>query len=365
MKKVIVISAINIFDGGPLSVFRDFLTSIKNTHSENFRIIAFVHKVELFNSDFKQIEFKEIPSSRSSYILRFFFEYIYFYLFSIKHKPKYWFSFHDISPLLFSTVQFVYCHNPSPFYNFVFRDIYTSPKLVLFSIFYKFFYRFNINSNKFIVVQQDWIRQEFVNLFNINEEKIIVANPSCKTVINPNILVKNPTLNFFYPTLPRSFKNIEILCKSVEIILRNFNYNFSIYITIDGTENKYSKNIIKKYGYLENIKFIGKQKRQEVYCLYNYTDCLIFPSKLETWGMPLTEFRQFNKPILVSDLPYAHENIGDYNKVRFFNPYDPEELASLMKDFLDSKLVYDNPKETNYNQPYCKSWEELNNLIFK
>ena len=64
---------------------------------------------------------------------------------------------------------------------------------------------------------------------------------------------------------------------------------------------------------------------------------MIFSSLLETWGLPISEYKMLNKPIFLSDLPYAHETLGDYSKSRFFDPYHAGDLADGMKRFLDGK----------------------------
>ena len=54
-----------------------------------------------------------------------------------------------------------------------------------------------------------------------------------------------------------------------------------------------------------------------MYEKYNKIDCLIFPSKLETWGLPISEFMAFDKPMLIADLPYAHETAAGAKYVAF------------------------------------------------
>lgn len=78
-RKCIVISGINIFEGGPLSIFKDCLTYISNSDiSTDFIVIALVHKSVLFNqTDFSNIKFEEFPKSRTSYFYRLYYEYFF------------------------------------------------------------------------------------------------------------------------------------------------------------------------------------------------------------------------------------------------------------------------------------------------
>ena len=58
---------------------------------------------------------------------------------------------------------------------------------------------------------------------------------------------------------------------------------------------------------------------------------LIFPSFIETFGLPLLEARESGAPVLAADTPFAREILANYEKAEFF-PYDnPEILAEKIK----------------------------------
>ena len=271
-----------------------------------------------------------------------------------------------ISPSLNSnTKQAVYCHNPSPFNSINIKDIYLQPTQFFFRLFYKFLYQINIKKNTYVIVQQQWLREKFAELFRLEMGKIIVAPPQIDAVPLQYLLAneKKATVKlFFFPTFPRPFKNIEVICEAAIELAKHSN-DFQVVITIDGTENAYAKSIIDKFSQVKNLRFIGLISRNEVYKFYSLTDVLIFPSKLETWGLPISEFKQFNKPIFVSDLQYAKETVGDYAYAKFFNPNDANELALLMSGFLRSEIVYDVPLPQIINNPYAKNWDELFNKL--
>jgi glycosyltransferase involved in cell wall biosynthesis len=166
---------------------------------------------------------------------------------------------------------------------------------------------------------------------------------------------------FFFPTFPRPFKNIELICEAVKLMLLQNNNSFKVIITIDGSENNYAKSIFNKYNNISNISFIGLIDRNSVYNQYAKCDFLIFPSKLETWGLPISEFKQFHKPMLVSNLPYAKETVGDYQFVNFFDVNNPEQLASLMVSFLNNEVSYDKTASICYEEPFSEDWDKLFN----
>lgn len=368
MNKKLVISGINFFEGGPLSIFNDCLSYINSSSFvKDCDVIALVHKVELFDrKKLNNIEFVEFPKSRSSYLYRLYYEYIYFYKYSKKIDVAFWLSLHDITPRLYKTKQAVYCHNAAPFGSLNLRTFFYHLRHFIFSLFYKYIYKINIKSNRYIIVQQSWLRDIFADKFDFDPKKIIVAIPQVATM--PGERNEKPTKNkevsFFFPTYPRPFKNIEIIGEAVTILNEHGIKNFKVYITVDGSENKYARRILKKYGALKNIDFIGLQNREKIYDLYEEIDCLIFPSKLESWGLPISEFKQYGKPMLVADLPYARETVGDYPKAKFFKIFSPNELATSMRRLIsDENMNFEKVNPILYSAPFARNWEELFKIL--
>lgn len=363
MKKIIVISAINFRSGGPLSILHDLVNYLDTNLSSTYRIIVLVHSKSVAPNT-KNIDYIEFPKSVKSYLFRFYYEYFYFNKLSIKFKPYLWLSLHDVTPRVNTKIQAVYCHNPSPFYNLSKKEFYLDKSFTFQKFLYKYIYRININRNNFVIVQQNWIKDEFKKMFGL--KNIIVANPSIDIRFNnKSKKIKNKKKIFFYPSFPRIFKNFDVLCDSVNLIDKKYHDKFELLITISGSENKYSNMIYKKFKNLKNIKFIGLQTRKKVFEIYQKSDCLIFPSKLETWGLPLSEYKLFKKPIIVSDLPYAHETVGNYDKAKFFKPDDKKMLSKFIVDFLNDKLVYDNNVTIKKKKLFSSSYEQLFKILLR
>jgi glycosyltransferase involved in cell wall biosynthesis len=117
--------------------------------------------------------------------------------------------------------------------------------------------------------------------------------------------------------------------------------------------------MVKKYQSLKMIRFVGFLSREEVNHYYQQSDCLLFSSKTETWGLPVTEAKEYGTSIIISDLPYAKESVGKYEKVKFFDPDNAVELAGIIKNFVNNSISYDPTKETIYEKPFVRNWDEL------
>lgn len=365
MKKI-VISAINFFEGGPLSIYKDCLDNIvEKKIYENFDIIAFVHKKECFLEYEDKVEIIELPKSRKSYLYRLWYEYIYFYFFSKSRKIDVWLSLHDITPNVIANKKYVYCHNPSPFMKTEIKNLKYSKRNFMFSVFYKYLYMINIKKNDAVIVQQDWIRNKFIEMYKL--KTVIVARPNVNVqVVNPvddNVNDKLKKFCFLYPSYPRFFKNFEVICEACQILNEKEEYDFDVLLTIDGTENKYARDLKDKYSNLRNIKFIGLQERNELFKLYNLVDCMLFPSKLETWGLPISEFKETQKPMILANLPYAIETIGSYNKVSFFDVNNASELSVIMEKEMKNESVYTGIVEKNIEEPFANNWNELLDMV--
>ena len=365
-KKILIISGINMTEGGIRKVLIDSINTSVEIFNKEWNIIALTHNKKFFvNKRIKKVCF---PNSKKSWLLRLYYEYIYFYFLSKRLRPDIWVSMHDISPNIKSKMKLLYCHNPAPFYKLKLKEIIIQPIFFLFNIFYNFFYLINIKKNDYVFVQQLWIKKIFIKKFDL--KNVIVSQPNtmnCLKKENNDIFFsenKKDKIILFYPTFPRVFKNIELICKAINCLELQIKKKIEFIVTIDGKENRYSKYIYKKWSSHEFIKFIGKQNYSDIIKIYRKTDYLVFPSLLETWGLPLTEAKNFNIPILVSDLPYAHETVGNYEKVLYINPKSIFDWSHALKSAINKKIKYKKIKLIKKkHKDVLQNWHEFWNFI--
>lgn len=362
-KPVIVISAINLRSGGPLTILQDCLKYLSNSDiSKKYRIIALVHKKELaFHPNIEYVEFQD---SVGNWAKRIYYEYLKFYKLSLKLNPYLWLSLHDTSPRVKADRQAVYMHNPSIVNKIKWSDFKYDKTYIIFSLLYKYVYRLNIKKNRHCIVQQFWLKDCIARMFNIAKDSIVVARPFNKTVNNEMPTVNCNCKQFFFPSYPRPFKNFETVCEAAKILYNEGIENITIKLTINGTESAYSKSIVEKYNNIPIIHFCGILSKEEMQAAYRETDCLIFPSRLETWGLPISEFIPFNKPIIAADEPYSHETTEGGKLVAFFKTNSPLELSNLIKDSIKgdfSKFSSITPRKLE--QPFASSYKELFDIL--
>jgi glycosyltransferase involved in cell wall biosynthesis len=364
-KKVIIISALNIREGGPLTIVNNCLSELANSDLLNrFKIVTCVHKKSLCLH--KGITYLEFPKTKNRLY------YLYYEYFGLKKKLSQYnielfISLTDKTPNVKANKKAVYIHNPTPFFEYSLNDVIHRPFLVLYKLFYAKLCSINVKSNNYVIVQQDWLRTSYSSLLNFTKSKIIVFPPV--TVLSPKRISENKKqsdncVTFIFASLPRSFKNFEIICEATKLVKNTVDDDFRVLLTLNGTENKYASDIYKKYRNEENIEFLGLIPHNELMKLFEDSNCLIFPSRLETWGLAISEYSILNKPMLLADLPYAHNTARGSKKTSFFNVNKADELAEKMIKLLkgDYSFLKEVPKES-INAPYTTSWFETFNFL--
>jgi glycosyltransferase involved in cell wall biosynthesis len=274
-------------------------------------------------------------------------------------QPDLWLSLHDITPNVRAKRRAVYCHNPAPFYRLSWKEAALEPKLQLFSWFYGYLYRINIGKNRFVIVQQDWLRSALGDVGS--RASIIVAHPytSIPPETAPSARMDADKHVFLYPALPRVFKNFEVLCEAVAQMPESVSAKCEIRLTIDGSENRYARYLRRRFGGIANVSFIGRQTRERMLQQYAEADVICFPSRLETWGLPITEAKSLRKPLLAADLPYAHETVGRYDRVLFLPARNPEAWAQAMQASVEGRLRFGRSESAQPAQPFAAGWPDL------
>lgn len=364
-RRTIVISAVNIRKGGTLTILKDCLRYL-STLAEDYRIVALVHKRDL--CDYEGVEYIEMPDIIKGWGKRLWCEYVTMGRISKELAPVcLWLSLHDTSPRVEAERQAVYCQTSFPFYEWSFRDFRMDYKIPLFAMFTKYAYKINIRRNRYLIVQQNWLREGFSRMFRLDKSKFIVAPPQRKSVEVVPAQIQKHGYTFFYASTPDCHKNFETLCEAARLLENEIGHDeFKVVLTLSGEENRYSRWLHERWGGVDSIDFAGFMSKERLYGYYEAADCMVFPSKVETWGLPITEFMEAsgNKPMLLSDLPYAHETASGASKVCFFNPSDPKELKERMKELIQDKCVALAPvPKLNVEEPEADSWKELFEIL--
>ncbi len=116
-------------------------------------------------------------------------------------------------------------------------------------------------------------------------------------------------------------KNLKIIKPVAEYLTNKYpDFKFRFVVTINAEDFGYNKNNIPNW-----FLPIGKVKISQCTALYKQSDFMFLPTLLECFSASYPEAMKMQKPILTSDLSFAHglcENAAEY-----FNPISAQDIA--------------------------------------
>ena len=143
---------------------------------------------------------------------------------------------------------------------------------------------------------------------------------------------------FFYPATGILYKNHRIIIEACKALGKDANKDYSVIFTL--REDELDLELTKAIREFDiPISFIGTVKRETLFEYYSRS-VLLFPSYIESYGLPLEEARLAGDIIFASDRAFSREILQGYKNAYFFNPFSASELSHLMKLSIKKKIKY-------------------------
>ena len=140
---------------------------------------------------------------------------------------------------------------------------------------------------------------------------------------------------FFYPARAEMYKNHEIVIEACRKLKDAGVDGYRVIFTISADDGVYALKLIHQSEGLP-IDYIGTVPYEKMWDYYSKS-ILLFPSYLETCGLPLLEAQASQAWILASDMPFSHEALDGYPNKEFFVYDSADNLAEKMKEFIRGK----------------------------
>lgn len=278
--------------------------------------------------DSKNIKIKKIPWVKKSILHRAFFYKIYLKRYKKINLYKI-VSLDNIGINLKGSKNIVYLHQAIPFSNLKFNLI-KEPKLWAIKNIYKYFIFKSLKNTDEIIVQSNFMKKLVLKRFPEKTNDIQIIRPKMNISLGSTSKSFKAKKIFFYPAGPFSYKNHLILI-NVAIKLLSQKIDFIIIFTFNKEENWYSKKLyklVKKHSL--PIYFVGYLDYKKMGQFYKKS-ILVFPSLLESFGLPLVEASIFKSRIIASDTEVNREVLINYKYSNFFDVSDSNSLFELMK----------------------------------
>lgn len=112
---------------------------------------------------------------------------------------------------------------------------------------------------------------------------------------------------------------------------------------------------VEDVGLSKSVTFFGAANDAQLASLYQHAVALVFPSRMEGFGLPALEAMSFGCPVVCSDIPVFHELLGD--EAVYFDPQSPDDLAQKLKGVIDQGTR--TQREPNANVLSRFSWKQM------
>lgn len=319
--------------GGALSVLHEFYDELKLDQENEYVFVLSLPELE----ETSNIRILRFPWIKKSWCHRFYFDHFIAPKLIKEYDINQVLSLQNVIIPHTVVYQKVFVHNALPFSEYRFR--LKEDKLLWFyqNIIGKSIIK-SINKADQVIVQNNWMKNKFVEKLNIYDNKIEVKHSKIDIEIKDQFRETKDSLStFFYPASGVSFKNHKVIVDAcLKLKVEGIN-DYKVIFTLKGDENRNIKELynLAKDNYLP-IEFAGSMHRDKVLRLYSKA-ILIFPSYIETVGLPLIEARMHNTPIIASYINYSIEILKNYNDAYFFDSFSGSELSSRMLFFLSKR----------------------------
>lgn len=206
-------------------------------------------------------------------------------------------------------------------------------------------------------------------LDNVELVPAAVSIPSDAVGLSPFSLPA-ARVKLIYPANYYPHKNIEVLERVAELLAAR-NAGVVIVTTLAADEHAGAGAFLDRIrekgldGVLVNV---GRVAAADIPALYAASDGLLMPTLLETFGLPYVEAMHHQKPIITSNLDFAHVVCGD--AAVYFDPMDPVSVVTKIEqvfgdDGLRIALIARGSERLNAMWDWSRVFAAYQNLLVR
>jgi glycosyltransferase involved in cell wall biosynthesis len=333
---IITVNATAVKFGGALSVLQHFIDYINFYDKDNKYIIFCGAGLKIKAENIIQVNI--ITNGWSERIM---WDNWGFNKYLIKNRivPSKIISFQNTGArTVFNVPQILYYHQPLPLYSKRW-SIFKKRERLLFAYkhLYPVFVKWSLKYVDKVFIQQHFLKQRFATKYRYSLDKIIVESIDIPLIHATSNNVNKSSDELFHIIFPASslvYKNhIEIVQAIFKIKAKNIEQFKRIKVHFIGvTKDKMlpfvqeviNNNIDSSFIFEGTVPYEHMQEK------YQHSDMLVFPSYIETLGLPLIEAAMNGLPILAADEDYAKEALNGYSNVTYLPVKNPDKWADAI-----------------------------------
>lgn len=328
MGKRILVVDVAAHEGGALSILQQYFTAAAADTGNRYLFCVSLPTL----AGNANVEVQRFPWVKKSWLHRLWFDHVTIQKVLRRFGADEILSLQNILVSRTHLPQTLYLHQPLPFCGIRF-SLRQNPKFWVYQHLIGRRILRSVRRADRVIVQTQWMKQAACEKAGVTGDTIVIEAPG--TAVQPAGRFDPAGWErlFFFPASPYAYKNHTAILEAMLLLRREGLDDFQVRFTLTPGQLSLTP---EQEGLRGQLLLEGALPPDKV--MEEYTRAvLLFPSYIETYGLPLLEARATGAPILASDCPFSHEILDGYDKAAFFDPFKPEALAALMKACLEAE----------------------------
>lgn len=372
-KRIVVIDAATIYPGkggaggGIWSYALNLLQELDNALQKgefNMKIVCLVNRES--NLVLENIEVKKVPFELQNILVRLFYIHLYLPVYclfkkSVLHKLYFEAPYFPLNKTL------VTIHDcMGDFYK---GKTYSRQSIGqrLKAAYFNFINSRAITNSNFICTPSQFIKDELVNNYRIQAEKVIVTPLASYAKIQENFQIEKEAspINIYCIAAFHPHKGHLRLLDVFEILLKEYKITVNLYLRGHVPDNAYYSEVlnrINKSSAKQNIFLIKYEARSKVEDIYRDADWVILLSEYEGFGLPVIEAQTFGTPVICSDIQVFREVGGD-SVAYLENDLTPFSAAKKLYQLLNDDDIRKRIIQMGLSNAKRYSWKKFANQM--
>ena len=221
-------------------------------------------------------------------------------------------------------------------------------------------------SQRIVTVSEEMVRMTH-RVFGISPENIISIHHGVSAAFHPIpvdeagprvserfkasgeflLCVSDFYINKNYLNMVRAFSLVREKNPGMSLVIAGRGYDVAVYKAVLA--------LIDELKLTDAVRLIGTVPRDVLNDLYSASRAFVFPSKVESFGLPQIEAMACGAPVVTSNMSAMPEICGD--AAAYFNPDDPADMAKAVLSVVENESVRQNLIRKGFERITHFSWD--------
>lgn len=234
---------------------------------------------------------------------------------------------------------------------------------------YAYYIKAMLKNATHVAIQTEVMKKRFYGRFHYPLDKIGVYFPdyhyqNSEICDNCDISFNKDYYHFIFPGTANAYKEHITIVKALEVIAKidlSLCKRIRVHFTLAEDEREDLIQLIKKCNLKECFCFHGTMPQKQLMSMYKSSLGLLFPSVIESVGLPLIEVASLGLPVVANNVDFVHEVLCNYEGVAYMELHNYAQWANEIIKICYRKERY-TPLALNKNNSWQRFIETIHQL---